>query len=540
MVLEVPSAIRRGMPLLAAAWRAPSKTRPRAGRCGFPAPERSVTYDHWVSIVLHNGSQGADSLGRKVVMFVSRKPSARHTRQTGVHKHGLRRSFGAFLTFAAVAIGVPALGFTAATFVDSQTSSASVGSIGTYDQRVKSLGPIGYWRMDEQDPGAPGNTEVLRDASGNNRDGVYREDSLLYSATLTGYTSGNGFRYDALSTAGTYTIIAGNALEYDMYVVPGSASMGVDFTTTTGVSLRDDVTAVDQNGVRAHPDLTNYPAGSWIHRRITIPDSFAGLVIGRVDLVSEANTGAAQKAYFADIRITANTGTTIKKNYFDGSTWPSITNALTSTNGTSSITSTGLGTAPSSQVQYGGGPGSVLFDGNANRAEIASPDLNLSTATAFTLEAWVKPTSALPSAARSSGPAFVCRSAPYSPGGGGEQYCLDYFDGRSRFFVRSGPSSADTSASGVALSAGQWHHLVGVYKAGTLSMYVDGTLAGSASGASNPLNTNPSGMVTRIGSRPGLQDIFNGPYGFAGSIDEVAVYPIALTAAQVQDHWVNH
>ncbi|HKT02025.1 MAG TPA: LamG-like jellyroll fold domain-containing protein [Rugosimonospora sp.] len=81
-----------------------------------------------------------------------------------------------------------------------------------------------------------------------------------------------------------------------------------------------------------------------------------------------------------------------------------------------------------------------------------------------------------------------------------------------------------------SLADGLWHHLVITYSAGTATVYVDGAAVGTQSFA-HPLNTMPTSLGLRLGSA------HDGGGGFYGGLDDVAVYPTALTAAQVAAHY---
>jgi len=76
---------------------------------------------------------------------------------------------------------------------------------------------------------------------------------------------------------------------------------------------------------------------------------------------------------------------------------------------------------------------------------------------------------------------------------------------------------------------GAWHHVVVTYHAGTVVAYVDGSAIGGKAFPA-PLDTvDESGLV--VGAR------FDGGAPFYGGLDEVAVYPTALTAATVAAHF---
>ncbi len=73
-----------------------------------------------------------------------------------------------------------------------------------------------------------------------------------------------------------------------------------------------------------------------------------------------------------------------------------------------------------------------------------------------------------------------------------------------------------------------WHHLALVYDgSATLTLYVDGAVAASTPASGRIANATPS---LRVG-----KDVNNN--GLATTVDEVAVYNVALTATQVADHY---
>jgi Concanavalin A-like lectin/glucanases superfamily len=78
-----------------------------------------------------------------------------------------------------------------------------------------------------------------------------------------------------------------------------------------------------------------------------------------------------------------------------------------------------------------------------------------------------------------------------------------------------------------ALSVDVYTPLVATYDGSTLSLYIGGTLAGSAQ-SSTPLATTNSPMMI------GVDYYF--PTNFVGKIDEVALYDHALTPARVLAH----
>jgi hypothetical protein len=117
----------------------------------------------------------------------------------------------------------------------------------------------------------------------------------------------------------------------------------------------------------------------------------------------------------------------------------------------------------------------------------------------------------------------------------GEEFYLDCGGANAafRFFIRNAAGTS-FSASGAALSDGNWHHLVGVCDEANskILLYVDGRLEAS-SAASGGIRTATAPYMN-IGIRPG-----NATYNdqFFGNISDVAIYNYALTATQVLNHY---
>ena len=81
--------------------------------------------------------------------------------------------------------------------------------------------------------------------------------------------------------------------------------------------------------------------------------------------------------------------------------------------------------------------------------------------------------------------------------------------------------------------AGVWYHVVGTRTAGgSLSLYENGSLVASGSDSGGNLNAVSSGVGVAGTGGTGQY-----VYPFNGTLDEVAVYPSALSATQVANHW---
>jgi hypothetical protein len=91
----------------------------------------------------------------------------------------------------------------------------------------------------------------------------------------------------------------------------------------------------------------------------------------------------------------------------------------------------------------------------------------------------------------------------------------------TRFYAGGGVATYST-----ALALNQWHFLAATLDAtSTANLYVDGQLVAAAGGSGHSVNNN----AVCIGESP----VFTGRY-FQGRIDEVAIYNIALTFAQIK------
>jgi hypothetical protein len=74
--------------------------------------------------------------------------------------------------------------------------------------------------------------------------------------------------------------------------------------------------------------------------------------------------------------------------------------------------------------------------------------------------------------------------------------------------------------------AGRWHHCVYVMDGSTIAFYLNGVFD-----RTRPfVRTTPSGGPGQMGFDPGI-------YAYLGSIDEIAIYPKALTAQQIAAHF---
>ena len=155
------------------------------------------------------------------------------------------------------------------------------------------------------------------------------------------------------------------------------------------------------------------------------------------------------------------------------------------------------------------------FSGTNQSVSIPS-NSTLSPATTVTEEAWIKPT-AIP-----SGFASVLTKP--------ESYSLQFNSGRLEFTIMQSGTRRRLPAPAGAVVAGGTYYVVGTYDGNTQRLYINGSQVASAA-AVGGITVNTSAL--NIASWNGSQEFFN------GTIDEAALYPIALSASQIAIHYAN-
>jgi hypothetical protein len=95
-----------------------------------------------------------------------------------------------------------------------------------------------------------------------------------------------------------------------------------------------------------------------------------------------------------------------------------------------------------------------------------------------------------------------------------------------------GVSDVSVVSSTAGFNDGTWHHVVftRVRSTGVIKLYVDGDLMGSATGTTNALDSQPTLSFGQLAS------VSN---SYAGNLDEISVYNIALSATTVAGHFLS-
>ncbi len=150
----------------------------------------------------------------------------------------------------------------------------------------------------------------------------------------------------------------------------------------------------------------------------------------------------------------------------------------------------------------------------ATRTAVAGPNT-------FTLEAWFATTST------AGGKIVGFGSSNTGTSGSYDRHV--YLDGAGKVVFGVYPNQIRTLETATAYNDGTWHHVVATLGSGGMTLYVDGQLIGSRTDTTSGQSYNGYWRV-------GGDNTWAGARFFTGSIDDVAVYPTVLTAAQVAQH----
>jgi hypothetical protein len=163
-----------------------------------------------------------------------------------------------------------------------------------------------------------------------------------------------------------------------------------------------------------------------------------------------------------------------------------------------------------------------------NGSQYVNTTYDQTNATAYSIEAWFKTTSANAMILQDRG------------GGSGMSLTLNVEGGTIRWGVDSN-SIWIGKWSTAAVNDGNWHHVVGTWEGAAgvavdssqFKIYLDGVLAASSA---NGVGGSATAPVSGTG---GTKMGYHAPWGmyFTGSLDEVAIYGTALTATQVANHY---
>jgi hypothetical protein len=162
----------------------------------------------------------------------------------------------------------------------------------------------------------------------------------------------------------------------------------------------------------------------------------------------------------------------------------------------------------------------ALFDGVASYASVPTYDAAAGR-TAISLEGWVNHNGAAWNAVQAE--IFL------SLGSTGHYISVNSFGALCSLRI-SGTQNLLQSAATVPTTG--WHHIVMTWTSGdVMRIYLDGVLSNTSAVFSGTLDSAPGITLGAFSSGAGFR--------LAGAADELAVYPYALTAAQVLNHYVS-
>ncbi len=324
--------------------------------------------------------------------------------------------------------------------------------------------------------------------------------ATCFDASISGATSACTSLTLTASGGGTYLWTGG--------ATTAAATFTTSGTYTVTVTAANTATATASQAITVTANVTPAVSISATNTNITTGTS--------VTFTATPTNGGAAPIYQWK-KNAANVGTNATT-YTDAALANNdvITCVLTS-NATCATPTTGTSNAVTMLVSAAVVGAGLDFDGTNDYVSI--PDANsLDFTTDFTFEAWIKPTTLL------SGEHFIVAKNR----GAGLNGCRIFTSGTQLgILVNSGPAQA-IQMSTTNLSLNTWTHVAGVLSGGiSLTLYINGVQAGTQSFSSLAL-TNSTQPVY-IGSNETSSSASTN-----GAIDEVRLWNVARTAAQIQ------
>jgi hypothetical protein len=162
---------------------------------------------------------------------------------------------------------------------------------------------------------------------------------------------------------------------------------------------------------------------------------------------------------------------------------------------------------------------SSSFDGTQGYLRVpASPSLNMTTA--VTVEFWAKRRTI-------SSTYQVLVGKPGDGQSQNENYAV-WLTPSNKYIAYFGNGSTYVAVQTPAITDTNWHHVVTTNDGSTVKIYLDGLLKQTAS---TTLSLTPNSQPLNIGRTN------NNRYFFNGWLDEMAIYPTALSGTTVQAHY---
>ncbi|MCU1529616.1 MAG: hypothetical protein JWP75_3379 [Frondihabitans sp.] len=280
-----------------------------------------------------------------------------------------------------------------------------------------------------------------------------------------------------------------------------------DGDNTTPVATLTGDSSVWQRPQMTYTDLGLTPGQSYYYR-IRVTDPFGNTVLGDSATITVA--GSMPTGYEADVLNQDPTHFW----RFDGATgalMPDLAGDADEIPGTGVTT-----TSPGSSAD---GTTASQFSGTI--AGFAATQSSAAAPSVLSVEAWFKTTVAGGKIV-GYGSSRTGTSAHY------DRHLYLTADGKLNFGVYTTSKISVTSPT--AVNDGNWHQAVGTFDGTTMQLFVDGQLVASRTGLT-------AAQALSGYWRVGGDASWSGYGWFNGSIDDVSIYPVALTAAQVAEHY---
>lgn len=154
--------------------------------------------------------------------------------------------------------------------------------------------------------------------------------------------------------------------------------------------------------------------------------------------------------------------------------------------------------------------GSLSVDGDGDYVEVAFAN-DLNTLSAITIEAWVKPDAT-----------YCCPTVV------GNGWTRSYWLGLGWSVIRFYHGDRISVDGTTGIRRGQWTHIAVTYDGTTRRYYVNGQLDIETTASNGPVRGNSPPVWLGIGGD------FNGGYWFSGLIDEVRIWNVVRSQAEIQ------
>jgi hypothetical protein len=165
------------------------------------------------------------------------------------------------------------------------------------------------------------------------------------------------------------------------------------------------------------------------------------------------------------------------------------------------------------------GQNALHFDGTNDRVDCGNSTAVQLSGTAITLEAWIKPTAFGTEVWKNN----IIDKETWTPQQGYMLRCGA--GGKLNFNLGGGSGWNELTTATAVLTLNTWHHVAGTYDGSYMRLYVDGVCTDSIAKSVSFVNASTSNLVIGDNTQMGRN--------FAGWIDEVRIWSVARTKAQI-------